>query len=82
MAQQIKLIPNELKKIRTVDERLMSYNIEMTEITGGTFWKACDLGHFNIVGHKPFVNGAYLFQFIGYKLDLLCHNVLLFILLF
>lgn len=26
--------------IRHVDERLMSYNIEMTEITGGTFWKA------------------------------------------
>lgn len=26
--------------IRRVDERLMSYNIEMTEVTGGTFWKA------------------------------------------
>lgn len=26
--------------IRQVDERLMSYNIEMTEVTGGTFWKA------------------------------------------
>ncbi len=26
--------------IRHVDKRLMSYNIEMTEITGGTFWKA------------------------------------------
>ena len=26
--------------IRHVDPRLMSYNIEMTEITGGTFWKA------------------------------------------
>ena len=26
--------------IRHVDERLMSYNIEMTEVTGGTFWKA------------------------------------------
>lgn len=28
------------KKIRSVDEKLVSYNIEMTEITGGTFWKA------------------------------------------
>lgn len=28
------------EKIRTVDPRLMSYNIEMTEVTGGTFWKA------------------------------------------
>ena len=26
--------------IRHVDARLVSYNIEMTEITGGTFWKA------------------------------------------
>lgn len=40
MAKHIKLDPAELKKIRTVDERLMSYNIEMTEVTGGTFWKA------------------------------------------
>lgn len=40
MAQHIKLDPTKLKNIRTVDERLVSYNIEMTEITGGTFWKA------------------------------------------
>ena len=29
-----------LTPIRDVDERLVSYNIEMTEVTGGTFWKA------------------------------------------
>ena len=29
-----------LTPIRTVDGRLVSYNIEMTEVTGGTFWKA------------------------------------------
>ena len=29
-----------LNTIRQIDPRLMSYNIEMTEITGGTFWKA------------------------------------------
>ncbi len=29
-----------LTPIRTVDSRLMSYNIEMTEVTGGTFWKS------------------------------------------
>mgnify|MGYP003537607358 CR=1 FL=1 len=29
-----------LNEIRKVDPRLMSYNVEMTEITGGTFWKA------------------------------------------
>ena len=39
MAKFIELITNDLKKLRTVDKRLMSYNIEMTEITGGTFWK-------------------------------------------
>ena len=36
----IKLNSTGLKQIRTVDERLMSYNVEMTEVTGGTFWKA------------------------------------------
>ena len=40
MPKLIKLKPNDLKVIRTVDERFMSYNVEMTEITGGTFWKA------------------------------------------
>ena len=29
-----------LSPIHTVDERLVSYNIEMTEVTGGTFWKS------------------------------------------
>ncbi len=38
MAQNIKLNPSELKQLRTVDPRLMSYNVEMTEVTGGTFW--------------------------------------------
>jgi len=36
----IKLENTGLEILRTVDERLMSYNVEMTEITGGTFWKA------------------------------------------
>ncbi len=40
MAQYITLNPDEATKLRTVDERLVSYNIEMTEVTGGTFWKA------------------------------------------
>ena len=37
---QIKLNPAAAKQLRTVDERLMSYNVEMTEVTGGTFWMA------------------------------------------
>ena len=40
MAKQIKLNPAAAKQLRTVDPRLMSYNVEMTEVTGGTFWKA------------------------------------------
>ena len=36
----IKLQNSGLEILRTVDERLMSYNVEMTEVTGGTFWKA------------------------------------------
>ena len=39
MAETIKLAPEALKPLRTVDERLMSYNVEMAEVTGGTFWK-------------------------------------------
>ena len=40
MAQQIKLAPEALVELRTVNPRLASYNVEMTEVTGGTFWKA------------------------------------------
>ena len=32
-------LKSDLRTIRTVDPRLVSYNVEMTEITGGTFWK-------------------------------------------
>lgn len=37
MARFIKLKADGLDIIRTVDERLLSYNIEMAEVTGGTF---------------------------------------------
>lgn len=38
MSKILKLSPESVKELRKVDERLMSYNIEMTEVTGGTFW--------------------------------------------
>lgn len=38
--EKIKLSVNGLKEIHQIDEKLLSYNIEMTEVTGGTFWKA------------------------------------------
>ena len=40
MAQFVKLNPEALKALRTMDPCLVSYNVEMTEVTGGTFWKA------------------------------------------
>ena len=40
MAQLIKLDPHALKELREMNPRLISYNVEMTEVTGGTFWKA------------------------------------------
>ena len=46
---------DSLKTIRTVDEKLLSYNIEMTEVTGGTFWKAYTKGQ--IEGTEGFPYG-------------------------
>ena len=40
MAQFVKLQAEGLSALRNMDERLVSYNVEMTEVTGGTFWKA------------------------------------------
>ncbi len=40
MSRYITIETGNLKPIRKQDPRLVSYNIEMTEITGGTFWKA------------------------------------------
>ena len=40
MAQFVKLVPENLKALREVNPRLMSYNVEFAEVTGGAFWKA------------------------------------------
>ena len=40
MAHFVMLAPGKLEPLRNIDERLVSYNVEMTEVTGGTFWKA------------------------------------------
>ncbi|MBP3678353.1 MAG: beta-glucuronidase, partial [Agathobacter sp.] len=40
MGEFVKLKGSNLEKIRDVNPRLVSYNVEMTEVTGGTFWKA------------------------------------------
>ena len=40
MAEIVKLNSDGQQKLRTVNPMLISYNVEMTEVTGGTFWKA------------------------------------------
>ncbi len=45
-------LSSENKKIRDIDSRMMSYNIEMTEVTGGTFWKAYTPGQ--VAGTEEF----------------------------
>ena len=37
---EVRLEPTGFRKLRKADERLVSYNIEMANVTGGTFWKA------------------------------------------
>jgi hypothetical protein len=38
-AQVVPLDPAKVPRIGNVDERFVSYNIEMAEVTGGSFWK-------------------------------------------
>jgi hypothetical protein len=38
-AQAVSLDPTKMPRIVNVDERFVSYNIEMAEVTGGNFWK-------------------------------------------
>ena len=35
MAQHVTLNPAALEELRTINPRLVSYNVEMTEVTGG-----------------------------------------------
>lgn len=52
MSQSIKLAPDKLKKLRDINPRLMSYNVEFAEVTGGTFWKAYTPGQ--VAGTEEF----------------------------
>jgi heparanase len=38
-AQAVSLDPAKMPRIGNVDERFVSYNVEMAEVTGGNFWK-------------------------------------------
>ena len=44
MSKVFDLRLEDLKELRKVDPRIMSYNVEMTEVTGGTFWKRYSKG--------------------------------------
>ena len=44
MAKNIRLNAENLKVLREINPMLLSYNVEMTEVTGGTFWKAYTKG--------------------------------------
>src|SRR5947208_6073373 len=39
LAQAVSVDPANMPRIATIDPRFPSYNIEMAEITGGSFWK-------------------------------------------
>lgn len=52
MAQFVKLDPEALRELYVGNERLVSYNVEMAEVTGGTFWKAYTPEQ--IAGTEPF----------------------------
>ena len=57
MAKNISLKNVEnLKTLRTIDEKLLSYNIEMTEVTGGTFWKAYTKGQIEGTEEFPLIS--------------------------
>jgi len=38
-ASPVKIVPANLPRIATVDERYQSYNVEIAEVIGGNFWK-------------------------------------------
>lgn len=52
MAQFVTLRSAGLEQLRSINPRLVSYNVEMTEVTGGTFWKAYTPEQ--IAGTEPF----------------------------
>ena len=38
-AQTVSVDPAKMPRVMTLDQRFLSYNIEMAEVTGGNFWK-------------------------------------------
>lgn len=61
MKTEVKIELSSNRLLRQADERMMSYNIEMTEVTGGTFWKAYTPGQ--IAGTEKFTVSGELKDF-------------------
>ena len=59
VAHIINLKTEGLEKIRDINPRLVSYNVEMTEVTGGTFWKAYTEGQIAGTEEFPKLEGGF-----------------------
>ena len=59
MAHFIDIKADGLNAIRSINPRLMSYNVEMTEVTGGTFWKAYTEGQIAGTEEFPKLEGGF-----------------------
>ena len=59
MAHFLELKADGLQEIRKINPRLMSYNVEMTEVTGGTFWKAYTEGQIAGTEEFPKIEGGF-----------------------
>lgn len=59
MAHHLKLKNENLVALREMNPRLMSYNVEMTEVTGGTFWKAYTEGQIAGTEEFPKLEGGF-----------------------
>ena len=44
LAEAVTLSPAMLPRVATVDPRSQSYNVEMAEVIGGSFWKRIPAG--------------------------------------
>ena len=59
MEKVVTLKKEGLEEIRKINPRLVSYNIEMTEVTGGTFWKAYTEGQIAGTEEFPKLEGGF-----------------------
>ena len=59
MEKVINLKASGLEEIRKINPRLVSYNVEMTEVTGGTFWKAYTEGQIAGTEEFPKLEGGF-----------------------